>query len=90
MKDDRTAEQRLADNGYEDVMIFSGDSYDTALIGVDENDRAVYDYDEMCAWLMRRDGCTRLQAMEWIECNTLRSMDPNAEGFPIVMTRLRF
>ena len=36
----KTAEERILDAGYEDVIIFSGDSYDDALIGISEDGRA--------------------------------------------------
>jgi len=42
-----TAEEKLVENGYEDVIIFSGDSYDDALIGVSSDGRAIYDFDLM-------------------------------------------
>lgn len=56
---DRTAEERILDAGYEDIIIFgnhgSGDSYDTALIGISEDGRAIYDFDLMVEWLMEQD-----------------------------------
>ena len=68
-----TAEQRILDAGYEDVVVFSGDSFDDALIGISEDNRAIYDYDLMVEWLMREDGMTSEEAMEWIDYNTIRS-----------------
>ena len=41
------AKQLLIDNGYENVKYFVNFSYDTALIGVTEDNRAVYDFDKM-------------------------------------------
>ena len=38
-----TAEEKIQDAGYEDVVILSNYSYDSALIGVTEDGRAVYD-----------------------------------------------
>ncbi len=84
---ERTAGDILSDAGYDDVVIFSGDSYDTALIGVTHDDRAVYDYDLMVRWLMERDGMTELDAMEWIDYNAIRSL-PYYEGSPVIMYRL--
>ena len=61
-----TAEERILDAGYEDVIIFSGDSYDDALIGMSHDGRAIYDYDLMVEWLVNKDGMTTEEAMEWI------------------------
>lgn len=54
-----TAEERLADAGYEDVTTLTNYSYDTALIGVTEDGRAVYDFDKMVAWLASGSSTTR-------------------------------
>ena len=88
MVSNETAEQRLLDAGYEDVIIFSGDSYDDALIGVSENGRAIYDFDLMVEWLMNQDGMDEEDAIEWIEYNTIRSLPYVGEKAPIVMYRV--
>lgn len=41
------AEEKLLDNGYEGIKYLTNFSYDTALIGVTHDDRAVYDYNLM-------------------------------------------
>ena len=88
MNDITTAEEKLLNNGYEDVIIFSGDSYDTALIGVSEDGRAIYDFDLMVEWLEVEDDMTSDAAIEWIEYNTIRSLPYVGEKAPIVMYRL--
>lgn len=45
----RTAEEKIIDAGYEDVLLLSNYSYDDALIGVTEDGRAVYDYNTIRA-----------------------------------------
>lgn len=79
-----TAEDRLLENEYEDVVIFKDASYDDALIGVSSDNRAIYDYDMMVEWLIKNDGMTYEEAMEWIDYNTLNSGD----RCPIIMFRL--
>lgn len=69
-----TARQKMLDNGYEDVIIFAGMSYDPALIGVSDDDRAVYSYDKMLEWLIDHEGMDRADAMEWIDYNTFPSL----------------
>lgn len=44
MKDMRSAEEKILDAGYEGVKYLTDYSYDTALIGVSEDGRAIYDY----------------------------------------------
>ena len=56
------AEEILLDNGYEDVIIFTDFSYDTALIGITSDNRAIYDYDLMVEWLVDNQGMTYEEA----------------------------
>lgn len=61
-----TAEEKLLNNGYEGVVILENFSYDDALIGVTDDNRAVYDFDLMVEWLVRTQGFTQEEAIEWI------------------------
>ena len=83
-----TAEERILDAGYEDVVILKDYSYDDALIGVTEDGRAVYDFDLMVAWLMETEGWEEIDAIEWIEYNTLRALPYMGSGAPLVMYRV--
>lgn len=83
-----TAEQRLLDAGYEDIIVFSGNSYDDALIGVSEDGRAIYDFDLMVEWLMKQDNIDDISAIEWIEYNTIRSLPYVGDKAPIVMYKV--
>ena len=79
-----TAAERIAEAGYEDVIIFDNPGYDTALIGVSEDNRAVYDYDKMVIWLAVTWAISREEAIEFIEYNTIRAL-PYCENAPIVV-----
>lgn len=79
------AEQRLLDNGYEGVKFLVDFSYDTALIGVTHDNRAVYDYDKMVEWLVETQGWDELEAMEWIDYNTIRALPYMGADGPIVV-----
>ena len=61
-KSGRTAEQILEDNGYDsgDFVLLKDESYDSALIAVSDDFRAVYSYDKMveCVW-RRTDAASR-------------------------------
>lgn len=83
-----TAGEKLVENGYEDVIIFSDDSYDDALIGVSSDGRAIYDFDLMVQWLMEQDNMDYTEAVEWIEYNTIRSLPYVGDAAPIVMYNL--
>ena len=83
-----TAEQKILDAGYEDVVILSNDSYDDALIGISDDGRAIYDYDLMIKWLMDNEQFTDTEAIEWIEYKTIRALPYAGEKAPIVMYRL--
>lgn len=88
MNDGKSAEQMLLDEGYEDVKYLVNYSYDDALIGVTTDNRAVYDYDKMVEWLMRVEGISSLEAMDWIDYNTIRALPYMGEDAPIVMRPL--
>ena len=80
-----STEERLRENGYEGVKFLTDYSYDDALIGVTEDNRAVYDYEKMVAWLMEAEGWTYEEAAEWVDYNTIRALPYMGEGAPIVM-----
>lgn len=78
----------LCDMGHEDALLFDNPDYDEAIVGVTDEGQVVYDYDKMAQILVERDGMEELEAIEWIEYNTIRSL-PYFENPPIVMNRLR-
>lgn len=78
----------LCDAGYEESIVFEHPDYDSAIIGVDENGRVVYDYYKMVQDLMDQDGMTRDEAVEFLEYNTIRALPYAGEEAPIIMTRL--
>ena len=80
-----TAEERLLDAGYEDVVFFTHFSYDDALVGVSEDGRAIYDYEKMVQWLQQTEGWSDEEAREWIEYNTIRALPYAGEAAPIIM-----
>lgn len=83
-----TAEEKLLDAGYEDVQLFDGYEYDDALIGVTSDGRAVYDFNMMVDWLMREEGWSDIDAIEWIEYNTIRALPYMGAKAPIVIYSL--
>jgi hypothetical protein len=82
------AEDRLLENGYDGVKYLTNYSYDSALIGVTDDGRAVYDYELMVEWLMDTEGWSYEDAAEWVSYNTLRALPYMGEDAPIVVNRL--
>lgn len=81
-----TLRERLEEEGYEDVVLFENYDYEPAFIGVSFDGRAVYDYDLMVKYLVDKEGWEVIQAIEWIEYNTLRAL-PYIPNAPIVIER---
>lgn len=78
-------EERLLNAGYENIVYFTNYSYDNALIGVSEDNRAIYDFNKMVEWLMYEEGFEESEAIEFIEFNTLRSLPYIGDTAPIIM-----
>lgn len=82
------AEERLLENGYEGVKYLTDFSYDSALIGVTDDNRAVYDYELMVEWLMKEEEWSFEDAVEWVNFNTIRALSYMGEDAPIIINRL--
>ena len=67
------------------IVFFSDYSFDEALVGITEDNRAVYEYDKMIRFLIENEGFTSDEATEWIECNTIPSLSYLGPGAPIIM-----
>ncbi len=78
----------LCEMGYRDAVIFENPDYDSAIIGVSDDNRVIYDYDKMVVHLMDADGMEMLDAVEFIDYNTLKAYSETPELDPIVMYRL--
>lgn len=81
-------EERILDAGFEDVIILKDFSYDSALVGVSDDGRAIYDYDLMIEWLMEENGWSAEESIDWVCYNTMRAIPYMGEGAPIIMHRL--
>ena len=79
------AEERILNAGYEDVVYLTNYSYDDALICISNDNRAVYDYNKMVEWLVKTEGFTEEEAMEWIDYNTIRALTYAGSKAPIIM-----
>lgn len=78
----------LLGSKYDDVTVFSGPSFKSALIGVTNDRRAVYDLDKMVESLVTEDNVSEEEAIDFIEYNTLRAIPYEGIHAPIVMFTL--
>ena len=75
----------LMDQGFENFIIFENPDYDSAIIGITENNQVVYDYEKMIEHLMQEDDMDYEEAVDFICYNTIRSLPYAGEGAPIIM-----
>lgn len=80
--------ERLQELGYEDFIFFINPEYDAAIVGMSEDNRVVYDYDEMVRCLVDRDGMDELSAMEFIDYNVIRALPYAGSGAPIIIYKI--
>ena len=75
----------LMDQGFENFLIFENPDYDSAIIGITENNQVVYDYEKMIEHLMQEDDMDYEEAVDFISYNTIRSLPYAGDGAPIIM-----
>ena len=63
----RSAEEKILNAGFEDIIILKNFSYDTALVGISDDRRAIYDFNKMVQWLMHVEDFDEIEAIEWID-----------------------
>lgn len=75
-------EQREAEN----TPFFTNPSFLSAIVGLTDDDRLVYDYEKMIAAAIEENpDWSEEDAIEWIEVNTLRTIPYMGEKAPIVV-----
>lgn len=83
-----TNRQLLLDMGHEDFIVLENPDYDSAIIGITDDNRVVYDYVEMVTHLVENDNMTEEEAADFIDYNTIRTIPYVGAGAPIVMYSL--
>lgn len=78
----------IAEMGYHDSMVYDNPNYDSAIIGVSDDGRVVYDYDMMIQSLMSEDGISAEDAADFVSYNSIRAASYIPNG-PIVMYGLK-
>ena len=72
----------------EDVIVLDNMAYDSSIIGITTDGRIVYDYDSMVEELMSDEGWSYDDAADWIDYNTIRSLQYFGSNGPIIMYRV--
>ena len=75
----------LCNAGCEDTVVLERPDYLSAIIGIRDDGRLVYCYEEMVDCLMREDGMEVEEAMEFIDYNAIGALPCMGEKAPIVM-----
>lgn len=88
----KTPEEILEENGYSvedlqktETILFRNPDYSTAIIGVTEDSKIVYDYEKMIEYLIHYEDMNYEDAVDWIGYNTIRSIPYINGNSPIIM-----
>jgi hypothetical protein len=68
-----------------DAIVFDNASYDNSIIGSTFDGRAIYDFNVMVKEYAEDNECDELEAIEWIEYNTMRALPYAGEKAPEVV-----
>ena len=84
MKSLDEVKQYLCDKGYEDAIVFVNPDFCKAFVDASEDGRAIYDYELMVESLMEDDEMDEIDAIEFIEYNTIRALPYMGPKAPII------
>lgn len=73
-----------------EALVFDNPSFDTAIIGIASNGAVVYSLDLMCEEFARVNECDYMDALEFIDYNTLRAISFASGGIPPVVIENEF
>lgn len=75
----------LSEWNLDNAVVFENPSYETAIVGYDiHSKRIIYDYNLMIYYLEVNEQMTEEEAAEFIDFNTIRSLD-YIENAPIIL-----
>ena len=81
--------EALCEMGHDEAVVFDNPDFDEAIIGATEDGRAVYEYDTMVKCLAEKAGISELEAMEFIDYNTIRVIPYAGEHAPIIVYSIK-
>ena len=80
--------KEIRENLPEDAMVFDNASYDNSIIGMSTDGRVIYSFNKMVEEFMSDENVSEMEAVEWIEYNTIRALPYLGENAPIICEEL--
>ena len=77
--------QNIRDRLPEGALVFDNHAYDNSIIGVSLDGRVIYCFERMVEELMSDENWDELDAIEWIEYNTIRALPYAGDKAPMVV-----
>lgn len=78
----------LCDRDYEDTIVLESPDYLSAIVGISDDGRLIYDYDKMVDYLVATDDMDYEEACEFIDFNTIGALPYMGEKRPIILTKV--
>ena len=69
----------------EEALVFDNASYDNSIIGITFDDRAIYSFERMIQEYMSDNDCDEIEAIEWVEYNTIRALPYAGDKAPMIV-----
>lgn len=67
------------------TLILDNASYDNSIIGITFDGRLIYSYQQMVEEYRQDNDCEEIDAVEWVEFNTIRALPYMGDKAPIVV-----
>lgn len=67
------------------AMVLDNASYDNSIIGTTLDGRVIYSYSRMVEEYRVEHNCSEVDAVEWVEFNTIRALPYMGNKAPIIM-----
>jgi hypothetical protein len=67
------------------IKLFDNPRYPNSIIGLTQDDRAIYDMELMISDLIQEDNISYFDALEFIEYNTIRALPYAGNDAPIIL-----
>lgn len=68
-----------------ETLILDNHSFDKSIVGITDDGILIYSFEKMIEEFMEDEGCDELEAIEWLEYNTLRALPYMGERRPIII-----
>lgn len=74
----------------ENSILFDNPSFDRSIVGMTSEGNVIYSFERMIKELANDDGISDMDAIEFIEYNTIRALPYADDPKPIIMYELEF